>query len=152
MTLASGRIKIPQAKIAKEVLLPWWGTTHDSIYAYLSRYFKNLNFKSDSKISDIEYYLKKGHTVIVNWWDNLDPEDEEDGHYSLALLVDRKRGKLTLADPSGTRGIWKIDIKDFNDRWYDYLDVHGKKWVNGWLLWVDPKSRIEKIKRKIIHR
>ena len=79
---------------------------------------------------------------MVNWWDDLDKDDTEDGHYSLVLDFDKKGGKLTLADPSLGRGIWKINAKEFNKRWYDSLDTRGNKWVSGWMLWVDPKSKI----------
>lgn len=139
MVLASAGKRIPQAKIAKDVMLKWWGTTQDTLYAYLSNFFKDLNFKSGATVSDLTYHLEAGHVIIVNWWDDLDPEDA-DGHYSLALAYDADKRKVTLADPSSGRGIWKIDAKKFNDRWYDYLDAHAKKWVGGWMLWVDPKS------------
>lgn len=140
MVLASAGKKVSQEAIAKDVILDWWGTTQDAIYAYLSKYFEKLNFKTNSKLEDLFSHLVKGHTIMVNWWDDLDKEEDADGHYSLILNYDKNAKIVTLGDPSVGRGIWKMDSKEFNNRWYDYLDVHYKKWIAGWLLWVDPKS------------
>ncbi|OGM15022.1 hypothetical protein A3D84_02000 [Candidatus Woesebacteria bacterium RIFCSPHIGHO2_02_FULL_42_20] len=142
MVLAAGGIRATQAKIAKDVFLPWWGVTQQAIYAYLSKYFKSLNFKSNGTIADLTKRLKEGKVIIVNWWDDLEGLDDEDGHYTLLLDVDKKNKKVVLADPSEGRGIWKMDIKKFRNHWYDSLDLHRKKWVEGWMLWVDPESKI----------
>ncbi|OGM56816.1 hypothetical protein A3A50_03800 [Candidatus Woesebacteria bacterium RIFCSPLOWO2_01_FULL_38_20] len=143
MALAVGRIRKTQKAVAKDIYQPWWGTTQQAIHAYLSKYFSRLNSKNNSKISDILYHLNKDHAIIVNWWDdiNTDPDDA-DGHYCLILDYDQKNRKLVLADPSERRGIWKMGRKDFNDRWYDAIDLAGKKWIDGWMLWIDPTSRI----------
>jgi len=143
MALASGGVRKSQKEIAKDVYQKWLGTTQQSILAYLSQFYNMLNFKENSRFSDILYHIERGHTVIVNWWDDIDPHDEEEGHYTLALSYDKKRGKLTMADPIKERGIWQINKKDFTRRWYDTLDVKGKKWIEGWMLWLDPNSRIE---------
>lgn len=140
MVLASSGRRLTQAKIAKDVFLPWWGTTQDAIYAYLSKFFTELNFKKDSTLSDLTYHLERGHIIIVNWWDDLDPEDA-DGHYTLLLDYAPEKRKVTLGDPSSGRGIWKMDSKEFNNHWYDSLDERGKKWVAGWMLWVNPKAK-----------
>jgi ABC-type bacteriocin/lantibiotic exporter with double-glycine peptidase domain len=142
MALLAGGIKISQEKIARDVYRSWWGTTQQTMYAYLSRFYKNLGFRENSKLRDISYHLKRKRFIIVNWWDNLVPEEGEDGHYSVIFDYDNKERKITLGDPSAGRGIWKMKASDFNDRWYDSLDLHNKKWVEGFLLWVDPKSKI----------
>ena len=47
-----------------------------------------------------------------------------------------------MADPSNDRsGIWNMDKAEFEKRWYDSLDTDGRKWVSGWMLWVDPTSK-----------
>ena len=144
MALLSAGIKKTQKEIAKDVYHEWWGTGQNITLAYLSRFFKLVNFKINGTISDINYHLKKGHLVIIDWWDDLDGDDP-DGHYSLVVEYDKKEKNLTLLDPYNARdGIWKMDVKELNDRWYDFLDVHGNTWVDGWMLWVDPSSKIEK--------
>jgi len=35
-----------------------------------------------------------------------------------------------------------MEKEDFKKRWYDSLDTQDKKWISGWMLWVDPKSKI----------
>lgn len=138
MILLAGGIKKTQSAIAKDVYKSWWGTNQTTIYSYLSQFFKNLNFKERAKISDIKIHLNKGHLIIVNWWDDYDSEPNEDcGHYSLVFGYDSKSKKLTLGDPAKNGGIWQVDEKDFKNRWYDSLDLRGKKWIEGWMLWVD---------------
>lgn len=140
MALAAAGIKIPQAKIAKDVMHKWWGTTQQSMFAYLSRFFGRLNYKENSTLPDIKYHLKKGHVIIVNWWDNIDTGDEEDGHYSLLVDYNYKTRAVTLGDPAAGRGIWDLSWKNFKSRWYDSVDINNKKWIKRWMLWIDPKS------------
>lgn len=40
-----------------------------------------------------------------------------------------------------TRGE-KIEALDFDKRWYDFIDIQRKKKVSGWMLWVNPKSKV----------
>ena len=137
MILLAGGIKKSQSAIAKDVYKAWWGTNQATVYSYLSRFFKKMNFRQNSKISDLKYHLDKGHLIIVNWWDDYDSKVNEDcGHYSLVFDYNKKTKNLTLGDPAKNGGIWKIDAKDFKNRWYDSLDQRGKKWVEGWFLWI----------------
>lgn len=139
MCLLAIGVKKSQKAIAHDVYKSWWGTNQGSIYSYLSKYFKKMNFKENARISDIKRHLDSGHLVIVNWWDDYDAEPNEDcGHYSMVFGYSDKTKKLTLGDPAGNGGIWKIDYKAFRDKWYDSLDLRGKKWVTGWFLWADP--------------
>jgi len=56
---------------------------------------------------------------------------------------DTEKELLKMSDPSNERkGIWEMDKDEFKKRWYDALDTQGRKWINGWMLWVDPKSKI----------
>jgi len=140
--LASGIVKT-QKEIAKDVYKDWWGTSQQLILAYLSRFFKIVNYKHDATMKDISLHLKKGHIVILNWWDDIDKDDVGGGHYSIAGDYDYKLKGLTLVDPSNGRpGIWTIDGKEFDKKWYDTLDVHDRTWIEGWMLWIDPISKI----------
>jgi ABC-type bacteriocin/lantibiotic exporter with double-glycine peptidase domain len=142
MVLSYNGIKKRQKTIAEAIYKHWWGTGHGLMIAYLSKFFKVVNFKNNATITDVRRHLDKANIVIVNWWDDFS-KNEADGHYSIIIDYDSKNKLITLADPSRTRkGIWKIKSKEFNSKWYDYLDIHGRTWTDGWMLWVDPKSKI----------
>jgi hypothetical protein len=144
MILAAAGIEKPQEEIAKFVDLDWWGTTQNITVAYLSKFFDNLGFEQDASVKDIENHLKKGHLVIVDWWDNLD-EGKPEGHYSLAGGIDREKKTITLVDPYPQRkGIWEMSIREFEDRWFDTLDVRDRIRINSFLIWVDPSSVAKK--------
>lgn len=146
MALLAGGIKKSQKEIAKDVCFDWWGTSHDMMYAYLSKFYKNIDFQNDSNLKDISRLLKEKKVIIANWWDDLDPKDTE-GHYSLILSYNKNKSTLTLADPSEgrERGIWEMNAQKFKKRWYDYLDIRNKKKIKGWMLWVDPKTKIFRV-------
>lgn len=143
MILAKVGRRVSQADIAKDVYKDWWGTSQQMILAYLSRFFKHVNYKENASFSDISEHLNKGDLIIVNWWDDYD-ENEPGGHYSVVADYDSSINALVLADPSNERpGIWTVHEDEFRGKWYDSLDVHDKKWIEGWMLWVDPTSVIE---------
>src|SRR3989304_4687645 len=83
MALQAAGIKQKQSVIAKAVNKPWWGTNQQIMLAYLSKFFKVVNYKHNAKAADISKHLKLGHVVILDWWDKLDEESPE-GHYSIA--------------------------------------------------------------------
>ena len=140
--LACG-INKTQNEIANEVYKEWWGTTQQIILAYLSQFFKIVNYKHNATLKDVSFHLKKGHIVILNWWDDIDKEDVGGGHYSIAADYDYKLKGLTLVDPANGRpGVWTISGKEFDKKWYDTLDVHDRTWIEGWMLWIDPASKI----------
>lgn len=142
MILAAAGIEKSQREVAKSVDLDWWGTTQDITIAYLSKFFNKLGFKEDASIEDIETYLKKGHLVIVDWWDDLG-EGKSEGHYSLVGGVNQKMGSITLVDPYPLRkGVWEMNIKEFESRWFDTLDVQDRIRLNRFIIWVDPASSI----------
>lgn len=142
MVLASVEIEKSQDEIAKAVYKKWWGTNQQIMLAYLSKFFKIVNYKHNATFKDVSLHLTKGNYVILDWWDNFD-EATQEGHYSVAVDYDHKLKALMLADPSNDRpGIWTISDKEFNKKWYDTLDVHNRTWIDGWMLWVDPKSKI----------
>lgn len=143
MALLASGIDKSQKEIAKDVYNDWWGTTQQIILAYLSKYFKVVNYKHDASFKDISFHLKSGHIVILDWWDDIDTASEPGGHYSIAADYDYKIKALTLVDPSNDRpGVWTISGKEFNSKWYDTLDIHDRTWIEGWMLWIDPKSKI----------
>jgi hypothetical protein len=143
MALLACGINKSQNEIAKDVYKDWWGTAQQLILAYISRFFKIVNYKQDATLKDVSYHLKKGHIVILDWWDDIDTEDSGGGHYSIAADYDYKLRALTLVDPTHARpGIWTIADKEFNKKWYDTLDVHDRTWLEGWMLWIDPASKI----------
>ncbi len=144
MALAVGRIDKSQKDIAQDVYLSWWGTTHETMFAYLSRFFGDVDFKENASLEDIKQHIRDGQIVIVNWWDDIGASETnpEDGHYSLAVNYDDQASNLSLADPSSGRGIWQISQSDFEKRWYDFIDVKRKKKISGWMLWADPATAI----------
>ena len=142
MILAKCGMRKPQAEISRDVYKNWWGTSQQMILAYLSRFFKLVNFKDNATFSDISHHLEKGNLIIVNWWDDFD-ENDPGGHYSVVVDYDSRLVALILADPSNERpGIWTISENEFRPKWYDTLDIRDTKWIKGWMLWVDPKSKI----------
>jgi hypothetical protein len=141
MVLSAAGIDKPQAEIAADTYLPWWGTHTGIMLAYLSRFFSEIGFKINAQIKDIDLHLRRGDFVVVDWWDDLtdDPADPPDGHYCIAAAVAQDRGVIKLIDPSH-RGIWDMKLSDFEHRWYDFLDVDQKLRQNRCLLWLNPAS------------
>lgn len=148
MVFAAAGMRKSQKEIAHDVYQKWWGTTQQTILAYLSQFFKIVNFKQNATTVDISQHLDSGHVIIVNWWDDIDKSEDPDGHYSLVLKYDKETKKVTLGDPATGRGIWKMKARDFNFHWYDYLDTNNRTWIEGWMLWVDPKSKISADEKK----
>lgn len=141
MVLSAVGIDKSQQEIVADTNISWWGVDTSIMIAYLSRFFSQLNFKINASITDIESHLNQGHIVIVDWWDDLtdDPADPPDGHYSIVDSINREQGTVKLIDPSH-RGIWDMKLTDFENRWYDCLDVDQKIRQSGWLLWLNPSS------------
>lgn len=142
MALLAAGIKKTQGQIAKDVYNPFWGTTHEIMLAYFSRYFESYGHSYKSNFGKISSHLKKGHILIINWWDNIGL-GAADGHYCILADYDNTSGFLTLVDPSVNRDIWKISEEDFYKRWYDFLDLNKKIKAERWLLWVDPKTKLK---------
>ena len=142
MALSAVGIDKTQAEIVADTNISWWGVDTSIMTAYLSRFFSDIGFKINADIKDIELHLRRGDIVIVDWWDDLtdDPDDPPDGHYSIVAKIDKRRGTIKLIDPSA-RGIWDMKISDFQDRWYDYLDVNQKIPQSRWFLRLNPVSR-----------
>lgn len=122
--------------------MPGFGTTQHALFAYLSKYFRRIGFKERSRLRHVRYHLSRGHIVIVNWWDDLEEDCGDDGHYTLVQSIRADGSTIRMVDPIEDRGIWNIKTRVFLDRWYDYLDVHNSKRLDRWLMWIDPESKI----------
>jgi hypothetical protein len=141
MILARAGIEKTQKEIAKDVYLEFWGVSRQIMLAYLSLYFKVVNYRDNSKTGDISLHLKKDHAIVVNWWDEGE-DGSGDGHYSIVSNYNPVKRILTLLDPSGERsGFWDIKYSDFEHKWWDSLVIDNKIWSTGWMLWVDFKSK-----------
>ena len=147
MTLLAGDINISQAEISDYVYKEWWGTPSELIIAYLSKYFKIVDFKTDSlfydvSYRDISYLLNKKYVLIVGWWDDIDEDDYNNGHYSIITEYNNKDKMITLADPSRGRGLWKMSYKKFREKWFDTLDTNNRIYIKGLMIWIDLNSKI----------
>lgn len=142
MILGFCGIEKNQTEIAKDVYLPWWGTNQQILVAYLSKFFSKIGFFESANFDNISEHLNRGHLIIVDWWDDFTKKGEG-GHYSIVGDFDPNTKKLTFIDPSNERGgIWTLSSDEFKSKWYDTLDVHDKIRIEGWMLWVDPESKI----------
>ena len=141
--LAGTGVLVPQNEIAKDIYLDWWGSPQQLVLAYLSRYFKKVNYKHSATIRDIAFHLNQREDIcIVNFWDDFLDGEIGDGHYS--VVAECRKGIITLIDPSQERdGIWSLSTRVFNAHWYDTIETQGKLYVAGWLLWINPESRIK---------
>jgi ABC-type bacteriocin/lantibiotic exporter with double-glycine peptidase domain len=140
MILENAGINKSQKNIARYLYKSWFGTPRVLILSYLSKYFNVVNYKTNAKISDIAFHLKRNNIVLVNWFDDNMGQDDGDGHYS--LVASCEKGTITLVDPSNQRsGIWSMKTKDFSSRWFDYTDLNNRTYSEGYILWLDPKSR-----------
>ena len=133
MVLDAVGIKKNINKIAKKVWKKWYGTPPQLMAAYLAKYFGEVGYEVNSRITDIEWHLGLGRIVIVNWM------DRGEGHYS---IVSGYNGDLlTMIDSSRERN-WSNYMEDniFAQNWYDYLAENKRLRINGLLIWVDPES------------
>ena len=143
MALLKVGVEKTQKEIAKDVYTRFWGVGGDIMLAYLSGFFGIVNFKNNASSSDILFHLRNEHIIIVDWYDDLDG-DSPDGHYSIISKYNKKTKTITLIDPSRARkGIWEMPYSQFKDHWYDSLTQDGRIWSEGFMLWADPKSKIQ---------
>ena len=119
-----------------------FGTTQQSLFAYLSKFFGKIGFREGARFRHVRYHLSRGHIVIVNWWDDLEENDGDDGHYTLIHSIRPDGSSIRMIDPTEDRGIWNMKTRAFLKRWYDYLDVQNSKRLDRWFMWIDPGSKI----------
>lgn len=142
MTLAAVGIRKSQQSISRHIYMPGFGTTQHSLFAYLSKFFTRLGFKEGARLRHVRYHISRGHIVIVNWWDDLEEGDGDDGHYTLVQSVRSDGSTIRMIDPIEERGFWNMHTRMFLQRWYDYLDVQQSKRLDRWLMWIDPESKV----------
>jgi hypothetical protein len=139
--LAAAGINKTQKEIAKDVYLKFWGVGRQIMLAYLSLFFKIVNYRDNSQIGDVIPHLRKNHAIVLNWWDDIE-SGYEDGHYSILADYDPKSKLVSLVDPSTCRdGFWKINYSKFKHKWWDGLTTDNKIWSTGWFLWCDINSK-----------
>lgn len=95
---------------------------------------RKLNYKffekqTNSKLKDIENFLKKGIPVIVDY------KAYHGGHFSVIMGMDKKR--FLFSDPAYDKKVKWMKKKDFEKRWWEE-DEPGKI-VRRWMLAVFPK-------------
>lgn len=67
--------------------------------------------KEKSTFGDLQRFIKKGTPVIVDWF------SEDDGHYSVAINIDKKN--IILMDPE-LKGKRKLSLEKFQRLWFDF--------------------------------
>lgn len=142
MTLAAVGVRISQRAIGRHIYMPGFGTTQQALFAYLSKYFQRVGFKENSRLRHLRSHLSRGHIVIVSWWDDLEDNDYDNGHYTLVQSIHHNGARIRMIDPTEDRRFWDIKTRVFLRRWYDYLDVHNTKRLDRWLMWIDPESKV----------
>lgn len=135
MVLHACGVKQNINKIARAVWKKWYGTPPQLMAAYLARYFGEVGYEQNCEIKDIEWHLKEGRIVIVNWMDG------DEGHYSIVIRLWNSGRLLSMVDSSRERKwYYTVDNTTFAKNWYDCLASDGRLRHDGLLIWVNPKS------------
>jgi len=83
--------------------------------------------KTGGRISDLETIINKYKFPVGVEWQGVfyEDEDEDNGHYGIITVVDKKVGYLRMADSfSKFAGVdRRFRIKDFEKRWWDQNEV-----------------------------
>lgn len=93
-------------------------------------------WKEDGKIAELEYFIKQGKPIIVDWF------SEYEGHYSVIIGIDKKY--IYLADPELGK-INKLSLERFKTMWFDFegpLASRTAIWHIGWMLVPSPEKLI----------
>ena len=93
-------------------------------------------WKENGKIKDLEYFIKLGLPIIVNWFSCLE------GHYS--VVVGLEKGNIVLMDPEIAKAR-KVPVKVFEKIWWDFERPYAKKWHFKWFLVPTLKKKAFKI-------
>jgi predicted double-glycine peptidase len=85
-------------------------------YEGLAKAARQLGFKvftkEKSSLADLERFVKKNIPVIVDWF------SEDEGHYSVAVNIDKKN--ILLMDPGLEKGKREIPVVKFMRVWFDF--------------------------------
>lgn len=87
------------------------GTTAENLIKAAKKLGFKAFYKDFSSIAEIKKYLDKKIPVIVDWFSG------DDGHYSVAVKIDKKF--IYLQDPDLNK-INKIDLTTFQRIWFDF--------------------------------
>lgn len=109
------------------------GTRAESMISTLKEIgFRRAYLRTNLKWSTMYNHLKRGNTVIVAWWSDLDAGNKRpvpmmpDGHWCVVLKMDKET--ITLYDPDAPqeRHLPKLF---FVSRWWDYdiVDTKGTR-------------------------
>jgi predicted double-glycine peptidase len=116
--------------LIKEIKCDETGTLHFGFTETLRKLGYEYFEKKDSKIEDIENFLKKGLPIIVDY------QDHEGGHFSVIIGMDEKR--FMLSDPALDEKSKWINKQEFEEKWWEE-DEPGET-VKKWMLVIYPKN------------
>lgn len=122
--------KLGEAKLAKLAKTTKSGTSHVNMINLARKEGFYCYVHNNSSINQIKHFIDLNLPVIINY---IEPKSEE-GHY--AVVVGYKRNKIILDDPWNGKN-FKISIKEFKKRWYDY---HKKHKYSRWILVISKKK------------
>lgn len=87
------------------------GTKVENILAVVKKFGLSAEIIDNAELKDIKKFTDEKIPLIVDWF------SEDDGHYSVAVGMDKKF--IYLQDPE-IAGIKKIDLKTFKRIWFDF--------------------------------
>lgn len=121
---------ISQKKLATELSTnKKLGTSNKKMLAVAKKYGFQAYSQSNSKISDIKFFLANNFPVIVNF---IEPKNQE-GHFAVVSAL--SKNEIKLSDPYNGKN-FKLRLSDFNQRWRDQKNVYKK-----WFMVVCPKIK-----------
>ncbi len=105
-------VSVPEKKIAQVAGVSGKKGISAAGLIKAAKYFNFKIFKKEkASLNDIRRFLKEGIPVIVDWF------SEDEGHYSVAVGVDKEN--IVLMDPEAG-GIRKIPKEKFVRVWFDF--------------------------------
>lgn len=87
------------------------GTGAEGLVAAARQLGRKAGFKDNQSLTTIRIYLRKKIPVIVDWF------SQDDGHYSVAVGMDKKF--IYLQDPE-LGGVRKLTLTEFYRVWFDF--------------------------------
>ena len=136
MVFAYFKYRLSQQKIAREARTnARHGTKNRALIRVAVKNGFYVYAQNNSTFLKIQYFLKKGWPVIVNF---IEPTDNE-GHY--AVVSDITPGHIVLQDPFNGKGL-KIPRLEFLPRWHNKKNTQKR-----WLMTVAKPARLFKRKR-----
>ena len=122
--------RISKEKLEKLAKTTKSGTSHVNMIKVAIKEGFYCYIHNNSSINQIKHFIDIKLPVIINY---IEPSSN-DGHY--AVIVGYNKNSIILDDPWNGKN-FKISIKEFNKRWYDY---HKKHKYSRWILVVSKKK------------